>query len=398
VRHFSNTSSNMVDNSCETPSRESISHAYSIISRHVRRTPLLVNSFLDQIASSPNPHIYLPNLHVKELEQDSTPAAAAPQFNLFFKAENLQYTGAFKVRGAFYALQRLVDNLGLLQVQKIGVVTHSSGNHAQALAYASSTFDIPSYIVMPQGATRSKVEGARRFAKEIVFARDSTAEERTKTMRAVQDRTKAIFVPPFDHPDIISGQGTVALEMSEQFHEFRVQDKRGEHPGDGPDFDAVAAPLGGGGLLSGIATWYHTQRDTRVYGAEPNFEGADDGKRGREQGVRIELVDTHTIADGLRMPVGINNFRIISDTEKVEQIYTVGEEYIKGAMRVVLEQLKVVAEPSACVPLAMVLFNKEFRDLALKAQMEQGGRAWNICIVLSGGNTTVEKISEILGG
>lgn len=159
----------------------------------------------------------------------------------------------------------------------------------------------------------------------------------------------------------------------------------------GKGLDAIITPLGGGGLLGGTATAM-LGTSIKVFGSEPRFQGANDGERGVKAGKRIEDVATLTIADGLRTPVGVINWDIISNPEKVKGIYSVTEEQIKKAMRLVLERMKVVVEPSGCVPLAVALYNEDFRRVVEK---EAGEKGWNIGIIFSGGNTTVEAIGKL---
>jgi len=257
-----------------------------------------------------------------------------------------------------------------------------SGNHAQALALAAHTFQIPSYIVMPSISTPSKIAGTRLYTSNVIFS-GSTSQEREAVVQKVIAERGAILVPPYDHPDIILGQATVGLEMEEQFQELTGQEK---------GFDAVVAPIGGGGFLGGIATWFADKPSTLVFGAEPSFQGADDARRGLLAGKRIETVKSLTIADGLRTPVGLVNWGIISDKTKLEGIYAVSEEEIKAAMRLVFERMKVVVEPSAVVPLAVVLFNPEFRQWVAERQQ---GKTWDVGVVFSGGNTTMKAISAL---
>ena len=337
------------------------------------------------MASSPNPKAFLSNdPPPNPPHTNGTTHSPTPRFNLFFKCENFQKIGAFKARGAFHALTRLIDTLGIEEVQKRGVVTHSSGNHAQALALAASTFDIPAYIVMPSISTPSKIAGTKAYTENVIFS-GSTSQEREEVVGRVQGETGAVLVPPYDHPDIVLGQGTTGKEMEEQYLELRPDKQR---------FDAVIAPIGGGGLLGGIATWF-SDTDTKVFGAEPSFQGADDAKRGVEGGKRVESVKTLTIADGLRTPVGLVNWGIVSDKSKVEGFHSVSEDEIKMAMRLVFERMKLVVEPSGCVPLAVVLFDEEFRRSVAERQKEE--EVWDVGVVLSGGNTTVQAIVGLFG-
>jgi threonine dehydratase len=372
-----------------TPS--SITTAHEIIRPYIHRTPLLTSATLNEIASSPNPAAYLsespPNPDSSTSTNGTTTSPTShPKFSLHFKSEHLQKIGAFKARGAFHALSHLISQLTLPVVRARGVTTHSSGNHAQALALAAHTFGVPSYIVMPRISTESKIAGTRRYATEVVFS-GSTSQEREEVVARVVRERGSVVVPPYDHVDIVLGQGTVGREVWEQF-------KEGEGSGGKEELDLVVAPIGGGGLLGGIATWFGDKK-TKVIGAEPSFEGADDARRGLEQGQRIEVVKSLTIADGLRTPVGQVNWEIVSDKSKVEAVYSVTEEEIKMAMRLVWERMKCVVEPSGCVALAVVLFNKEFREWVAGQQKE--GETWDVAVVFSGGNTTMKAVSALFG-
>lgn len=368
---------------CPPLTASSIATAYTKIAPHIHRTPLLTSKTLTKIASSPNPRLYLSDTPPIGALPDA-PSPGTPRLNLLFKAENTQRIGAFKARGAFHALTRLTETLGLEELQRRGVVTHSSGNHAQALALAAHSFGVPVYVVMPTISTPSKILGTKEYATEVVFS-GPTSQEREAMVREVQERTGACFVPPYDHPDIVLGQGTVGLEIAQQV---------GEVLGEGRQVDCVVAPIGGGGLLGGIATWFGG-KGTRVVGGEPSFQGADDARRGLAEGKRIEVVKSLTIADGLRTPVGKVNWGIVSDKSKVEAVYSVSEEEIKMAMRLVWERMKCVVEPSGCVPLAVVLFNEEFRRWVASQQKE--GEVWDVAVVFSGGNTTMKAVSALFG-
>lgn len=238
---------------------------------------------------------------------------------------------------------------------------------------------------MPSISTPSKIAGTRLYTPNVIFS-GSTSQEREAVVEQVIVDKGAILVPPYDHPDIMLGQGTTGFEMEAQFLELE-NGKKG--------FDAVITPLGGGGLLGGTATYFGDKPATLVFGAEPSFQGGDDGRRGLLQGKRIEHVKTLTIADGLRTPVGVRNWEVISDKGKVEGVYSVSEEQIKMAMRLVYERLKVVVEPSGCVGLATVLFNREFRKMVKEKQNQQGKGSWDVGVVFSGGNTTMKAISRL---
>ncbi|KAG7091318.1 hypothetical protein E1B28_010362 [Marasmius oreades] len=359
--------------------RSSVEAAHRVVAPDIHRTPVLTSSSIDTIASTPQSSESL----IGTPWEGQTPAS--PQLKLFFKCENFQKVGAFKARGAFHALSRLSE-----EEVKNGVVTHSSGNHAQALAYAARTRGITAYIVMPSISTPSKIAATRGYGANVVFS-GSTAAEREVVAKEVIERTGARFIPPYDHPDIILGQGTMALELEEQVKELDTESFKDDSGGRGRGLlDAVISPLGGGGMLSGIATAL-SGTGTRVFGSEPSFQGGDDGRRGLAEGKRITSVSTLTIADGLRTPLGEINWTVISDKSKVEGVYSVGEEQIKKAMKLLLERLKVWVEPSSCVPLAVVLFDEDFRKECVRLNVRRLG------VVLSGGNTTVEAVSKLFG-
>ncbi|KAJ9611171.1 hypothetical protein H2200_004354 [Cladophialophora chaetospira] len=393
--------------SCPLLTPASVRAAYEKIKPYIHKTPLITSTALDAIASSPDPSVYLSenpppfhNVPTNGVEQgnDSQGSDDVPKFKLWFKCENFQKIGAFKARGAFHAVTRLIEELGVEEVRRRGVVTHSSGNHAQALSLAAHTFSIPAYIVMPTISTPSKIAGTRLYTNNVIFS-GSTSQEREAVVADVIKEKNAILVPPYDHPDIILGQGTAGLEMETQFQEARYGQTGGRVQWKGErkeiGFDAVIAPLGGGGLLGGTATFFSNKYSTLVFGAEPSFQGGDDGRRGLLEGKRIEHVKTLTIADGLRTPVGVTNWSIISDKTKVEGLYAVTEEQIKMALRLVFERMKVVVEPSGCVGLAVVLFNKDFRDMVVRKQKETGKKEWDIGVVFSGGNTTMKALSQL---
>ena len=261
---------------------------------------------------------------------------------------------------------------------------------------------------MPTISTPSKIEGTRQYTKYIFFS-GSTHQEREAKVAEVIAQTGAILVPPYDHPDIILGQGTVGLEIQQQYSELKS--------GRPAHLRAVVAPIGGGGLLGGIATYFSPVSEsspssesapkTYVFGAEPSFEGADDARRGLASHPprRIEHVKSLTIADGLRTPVGVLNWSVVSDKRKVQGVYAVTEEQIKKTMRLVLERMKIVVEPSGCVSLAVVLFNEEWRHWVAEMQREEAVKdgvdgkdiIWDVAVVFSGGNTTVEAIGRLFG-
>lgn len=353
--------------------RASVQEAHSLIRPFVHLTPVVQCTTISDLASTPQ----TPSALINTPYAGRTPAH--PKLNIFFKCENQQKIGAFKARGAFHALERLSD----AELAR-GVITHSSGNHAQALALAARTKGIKAHIVMPTISTPSKIAATKGYGAHVVFS-GSTAEEREAVVRDIQADTGAVLVPPYDHPDIILGQGTLALEFEKQVAEMQS--------GKGHGLDAVIAPCGGGGMLSGVATAL-IGTGVAVFGAEPSFEGADDARRGlaADPPKRVESVKTLTIADGLRTPLGEITWTVISDKTKVRGMFSVSEEQIKSAMRLLLERAKLFIEPSGAVGLAVALYDEEFRKIA---EEEGGEEGWNVGIVLSGGNTTVEAIAKL---
>ncbi|KAL8920437.1 MAG: hypothetical protein Q9172_004484 [Xanthocarpia lactea] len=385
--------------------RSSVESAHKAIKDHIHYTPIVTSQTLNDLASTPQS----PEALFGTAFEGHRPCC--PKIHFFFKCENYQRVGAFKSRGAFHALSRLSKE----QLTK-GVVTHSSGNHAQALALAARTYGVKAYIVMPTISTPSKIAATRGYGAEVIFS-GSTSQEREAVVEDVIKRTGAILIPPYDHPNIILGQGTMALEMERQVQELidgdsslsvhreDMTDMGGEPTTNGTSdttlrppakqypghLDAVIAPLGGGGMLAGIATAL-SGTGTKVFGAEPSFEGADDGRRGLAANLRVTTVKTLTIADGLRTPVGEVNWTVINDQSKVKGIFAVTEEQILSAMKLVMERMKVFVEPSAVVGLAVCLYDEAFRSIV---EEEGGERGWDIGVVLSGGNTTLEAISKM---
>ncbi|TFK72697.1 tryptophan synthase beta subunit-like PLP-dependent enzyme [Pluteus cervinus] len=343
---------------------ESVEAAHKLIAPYIRHTPVLSSTSLSGLASSSDLVL-----------------------TLYFKPECLQKSGSFKIRGATHALLRLPQSA---LASGCGVTTHSSGNHAAALALAARTlgrstgnpgpiiYPIPAYIIMPNISSPGKIASVRGYGGQITFS-GSTHPERAAVLAEVQQRTNAIFIPPYDHPDIIVGQGTAALEL--------IQDLSPN------GLDVIVAPVGGGGLLAGTALAAYGS-GIQVYGAEPSEGGADDCARGLKAGERIPFVSTLTIADGLRTPVGEHNWKIISDQQYVKGVYAVSEEEIKKAMKLGMERLKVVIEPSSAVPLAALMFNAEFRQRLVQEFPNHAGPI-RAGIVISGGNITLEKVAEL---
>lgn len=370
---------------CPSLTRQSVKIAHQRIEPYIRRTPIATCETIDRLASTAQ----VDRSEGQPVGAEKSTGTTTLSVKLFFKCENQQLIGAFKARGAFHALGRLIEEEGLENVRRKGVVTHSSGNHAQALALAAKTHGVPAHIVMPTISTPSKIAGTQSHGANVIFS-GSTSDEREAVVATVIEKTGATLVPPYDHPDIILGQGTQALELEEQVEELLKTDLK--HSANGrTSLDAVIAPIGGGGMLSGIAVALHGT-GIKVFGAEPNFEGANDAELGLKENKRIEKVKTLTIADGLRTPVGEIPWDIVSDREKLEGIYSVSEEEIKAALRLAMERAKLFIEPSAAVPLAVVLYNEDFRN---KLAQLAGREGINLGVVLSGGNTTVEAIAKL---
>lgn len=309
------------------PSLEDIRNAHLRIQPFIHRTPILTSTAIDEMAGC----------------------------RIFFKCENFQKVGAFKARGAANAVAKLTE-----EQKKNGVATHSSGNHAAALARAASVAGIKSYIVMPSNAPEIKKKAVKGYGGEIIEC-EPNLQARETTLQAVVDRTGATFIPPYDFYDVIEGQATCALEMWD------------EHI----PFDVIMAPVGGGGLLAGTAlTTKYISPSTLVIAGEP--AGADDAFRSFHAKKLIPMEGPKTIADGLLTSLGKLNFAIIM--QYVDDILTADDAEIIEAMRLVYERLKIVIEPSCAVPLAALLKNKD------------QFRGKKVGIILSGGNVDLGKL------
>lgn len=393
---------------CLPLTRASVVAAHDVVRPHVHRTPVLTNSTLTRLASTPagdRPGDREAAGGDEDGGEEKREAKARPVIRLWFKCENLQRVGAFKVRGAFHAVERLKADQGWVAGGglKRGVVTHSSGNHAQALALAAREAGIPAHIIMPEISAPGKVAATKGYGANVVFS-GSTSVEREAVAARVTAETGATLVPPYDHPDIVLGQGTMGLEFQDQVAELMAAEsssssssgRAGEKKKDGgkkDGLDAIITPCGGGGMLSGVALSCEGT-GIRVFGAEPSFQGADDCRRGLAEGKRVESVSTLTIADGLRTPVGAIPWGIIHDRKLVRAVFAVTEAQIAAALRLVLERMKVVVEPSSAVPLAVVLFNEEFRALV---EREAGPEGWDVGVVFSGGNVGLDKLGMLFG-
>jgi threonine dehydratase len=278
---------------------------------------------------------------------------------LYFKCENFQKVGAFKYRGANNALLSLPkDSLSK------GVATHSSGNHAQALALAAKSLGVKAYIVMPENSPSVKVAAVRGYGAEISFCKPNL-EARETSLQQVIERTGAEFIHPYNRKEIIAGQGTAALELLEEVS----------------NLDVVVAPVGGGGLLSGTALYSKGfASDIKVFGAEPL--GASDAQRSLHSKRLIASENPQTICDGLLTSLGTLTFGYIS--KYVDDILLADDEQIVGAMKLIYERMKIVVEPSSAVALAVVLSN---------ASTFSGKK---VGLILSGGNVDMQSYFDML--
>jgi threonine dehydratase len=304
-----------------------IEQAHLIVQKYAHRTPVLTSSSINKIVGG----------------------------NLFFKCENFQKVGAFKFRGACNAVFSLTDD----EAQK-GVATHSSGNHAAALALAAKMRGIAAHIVMPDNSPEIKKKAVAGYGAIITFCKP-TLQARESTLARIVTETGATEIHPYNNFNVIAGQGTAAKELIE----------------DTGEYDIIMAPVGGGGLLSGTAlsTRYLLPR-CKVIAAEP--AGADDAFRSFHERKIIPSVNPKTIADGLLTSLGERNFAIIM--KNVDDIVTVSEDNIVEAMRMIWERMKIIIEPSSAVPLAAILQGK------VDIQNKKAG------IILSGGNLDLGKL------
>lgn len=311
----------------QIPTSSEIQKAHFRIKSYIHRTPVLTSSTLDELLGA----------------------------RLFFKCENLQKIGAFKIRGATNAILQLGEE----ELAK-GVCTHSSGNHAQAVAMGAKNLGIPAYIVMPSSSPAVKKAAVEGYGAEVIVC-EPTLEAREFTAQEVIARTGATFLHPYDDYRIITGQATAAKELLE----------------DVPLLDLLVSPVGGGGLLAGTALAAHYfSPSTTVLAAEPR--GADDAYRSFQDRQLHPSVKPNTIADGLLTSVGERNFPILLD--HVEEIMLASEQGIAQAMRMIWERMKIVVEASAAVPLAALM----------ESQRDFSGK--RIGIILSGGNVDLGKL------
>lgn len=309
------------------PTLDDIYAAAKRIKPYIHRTPVLTNESLDQKVGA----------------------------QIFLKCENFQKVGAFKFRGACNAVFSLSD-----QEAASGVSTHSSGNHAQALALAARLRGIPAYIVMPNNAPAVKKAAVAGYGGNITFC-EPTLEAREAALTQLVAETGSAVVHPYNDERVIAGQGTAALELLEEV----------------PDLAVILAPVGGGGLLSGTSiAATESKKGIRVLAGEP--EMADDAYRSLKAGEILPSLKPRTIADGLLTSLGTKTFPIIQ--ERVEQIVTVSEQSIIDSMKFIWERAKIIIEPSSAVAVG-VLWERKIELTGLK-----------VGVILSGGNVDLEKL------
>lgn len=309
------------------PTRQDIEAAHQRIQPFIHRTPVLTNKFINELTGA----------------------------NVYFKAENLQKIGAFKVRGGVNAALILPKN----KLSK-GLCTHSSGNHAQAIAYAAQILGTKAIIVMPHTANKLKLAAVRGYGAEVIFC-EPTQKAREEAVEKVENETGANFIHPYNNYQVIEGQATAAKELISSI----------------PEMDSLFVPVGGGGLLSGtcLAAKYFG-KDIKVYAGEPEL--VNDAWQSIQQSTIAPATGNKTIADGLMTSLGSLTYPIIKD--EVAGIITVSESEIISAMRLVWERMKIIIEPSSAVPLAALIKN---------ASLFEGKQ---VGIIISGGNVDLDEL------
>lgn len=306
---------------------EDIKSAHNRIRSYVHRTSILTSESVNEIAGC----------------------------KLYFKCENFQKIGAFKARGGMNAVLSLPE-----EKRKDGVVTHSSGNHAQAIALAAKMAGIPAYIVMPNTAPEVKKRAVAGYGANITLC-EPTQQSREENAAKIQKETGATFISPYNDYTVITGQATCAKELLE------------EQPG----LEVIIAPVGGGGLMAGTAlSAYYMNKNIVVYAGEP--EGAKDTYLSMQSGSLIKLDKPSSIADGLLASMGEKNFGIIKPL--VKEVFLVSDKEIVDAMRLIWERMKIIIEPSCAVPVAALLKNKE----VFKGK--------KVGVILTGGNVDLAKL------
>ena len=314
------------------PSYQDSLDAYARIRPHIHRTPILTSRFLNELVGG----------------------------EMFFKCENFQKAGAFKVRGACNAVFGLSDAEAAR-----GVCTHSSGNHALSLSYAAGRRGIPCHVVMPHSAPQAKKDAVRGYGGIITECEPSTTS-REAVFAEVQAKTGGNFVHPYNDPRVIAGQATCSRELIE----------------DVPNLDAVVAPIGGGGMISGTClTLSNIAPEIKIYAAEP--DQADDAARSFRAGHIIADDAPQTIADGLKVPLKDLTWHFVKS--HVTDILTASEDEIVDAMKLTWARMKIVIEPSCAVPLAVILKNKH-----LFAGKRTG-------VIITGGNVDLDRLPWMKG-
>ncbi len=309
------------------PSLDDMKTARERVTPYIHRTPVLTSEFLNKLTGA----------------------------ELFFKCENFQKAGAFKVRGACNAVFGLPDDM----LEK-GVATHSSGNHALSLSYAAGRRGIPCHVVMPRTAPQAKKDAVRGYGGIITECEPSTSS-REEVFARVEAETGAEFVHPYNDPRVIAGQATCSAELIEQVE----------------NLDAVVAPIGGGGMISGTClTLSNLAPSVKIYAAEP--EMADDAARSFRAGHIIADDAPETVADGLKVPLKDLTWHFVQN--HVTDILTASEQEIVDAMKLIWKRMKIVMEPSSAVPLATILKNKE--TFAGK----------RVGIIITGGNVDLDSL------
>ncbi|MCA8221010.1 MULTISPECIES: threo-3-hydroxy-L-aspartate ammonia-lyase [Burkholderia] len=319
-------------NSLPLPSFDDVAAAAARIAGHAHRTPVMTSRTVDDALGA----------------------------QVFFKCENLQRMGAFKFRGAFNALSRFDA-----EQRRRGVVAFSSGNHAQAIALSARMLGIPATIVMPQDAPAAKIAATRGYGGTVVTY-DRYTEDREQIGRELAERDGLTLIPPYDHPDVIAGQGTAAMELFDEV---------------GP-LDAVFTPLGGGGLLSGTALATRAlSPDARLYGVEP--EAGNDGQQSFRSGAIVHIDTPRTIADGAQTQhLGNITFPIIR--RDVDDILTATDDDLVDCMRLFAARMKIVVEPTGCL------------SFAGARRMKDELKGKRVGIVISGGNVDLDAFSALL--
>ncbi|HDV6318293.1 TPA: threo-3-hydroxy-L-aspartate ammonia-lyase [Burkholderia multivorans] len=319
-------------NSLPLPSFDDVAAAAARIAGHAHRTPVMTSRTVDDALGA----------------------------QVFFKCENLQRMGAFKFRGAFNALSRFDA-----EQRRRGVVAFSSGNHAQAIALSARMLGIPATIVMPQDAPAAKIAATRGYGGTVVTY-DRYTEDREQIGRELAERDGLTLIPPYDHPDVIAGQGTAAMELFDEV---------------GP-LDAVFTPLGGGGLLSGTALATRAlSPNARLYGVEP--EAGNDGQQSFRSGAIVHIDTPRTIADGAQTQhLGNITFPIIR--RDVDDILTATDDELVDCMRLFASRMKIVVEPTGCL------------SFAGARRMKDELKGKRVGIVISGGNVDLDAFSALL--